>query len=400
MTETVAIVGASIAGVRTTQALRAKGYDGRIVLIGAEADLPYDKPPLSKQYIATRWDENRVGLLTPEAARALDVELRLGVAATELDAEQHRVRLEDGSSVCYSRLILATGAAARPPPWDIESGVYVLRTLADARSLREALHQPGPVVVVGGGFVGAEVAAAARAVGKSVTVVDPLQSPIGRLVGGAVGDLFARIHTSHNVTSRFGVDVVNVTGRRGALEVSLSNGEIIPAATVVVGIGATPNVDWLAGAGLRLDDGVMCDEFCRALGQPDVYAVGDVARWMHLERGEYVRLEHWTNAVEQASCVAHNITNPAAQQAYCPTEYVWSDQYDWKIQVVGRPGRGDSHEVIGDTLSDPPRFAAIFRSSDDSLAGAVTVNWSKALVACRRIVVARGGFDEAWVALS
>ena len=400
MTETVAIVGASIGGVRTARTLRSKGFGGRIVLIGAEAELPYDKPPLSKQYLATDWDETRIGLLTPEAARCLDVELRLGAAATDLDVEAHVLTLDDGSTVRYTRVVLATGSVAKPPPWNVESGLYVLRTLADGRSLRDALREPGSVVIVGGGFVGAEVAAAARAIGRSVTVIDPLRSPMGRLLGGDVGDLFARIHTSHDVTSRFGVNVEDVTGRAGALQIKLSNGEIIAAAKVVVGIGARPNVGWLAGSGLLLDDGVVCDEFCRAFGQPDVHAVGDVARWMHLERGEYVRLEHWTNAVDQAALVAHNITNPDAQQPYCPTEYVWSDQYDWKIQIVGRPERGRSHEVIGDTLSDPPRFAAVFGTNDNRLAGAVTVNWSKALVACRRIVGARGGFDEACAALS
>jgi phthalate 3,4-dioxygenase ferredoxin reductase subunit len=167
----------------------------------------------------------------------------------------------------------------------------------------------------------------------------------------------------------------------------------------VVGIGATPNVAWLAGSGLLVDDGVVCDEFCQALGQPDVHAVGDVARWMHLDRNEHVRIEHWTNAVDQAACVAHNITNPDDQHAYRPIEYVWSDQYDWRIQIVGCPQRGDSHEVIGDTLANPPRFAAIFRTSDSRLAGAVTVNWSKALVTCRRIIGAHGAFDEAAASL-
>jgi NADPH-dependent 2,4-dienoyl-CoA reductase/sulfur reductase-like enzyme len=400
MTETVLIVGASIGGVRTAQALRVKGYGGRIVLLGAEADLPYDKPPLSKQFLATEWDENRIGLLTAEAASALEVELRLGVAATELEVDARVVTLQDGSSIPYSRVVLATGAAAKPAPWDVESGVHVLRTLADGRLLREALCGPGSVVVVGGGFVGAEVAAAARAVGQSVTVVDPLQAPMARVLGDAVGELFARIHTSHGVTSRFGVNVENVTGRAGAWQVKLSDGETLSATNVVVGIGATPNVEWLADSGLLLDDGVVCDEFCRALGQPEVYAVGDVARWMHLDHGEYIRLEHWTNAVDQAACVAHNITNPADQQPYRSTEYVWSDQYDWRIQIVGCPQRGDSYEVFGDPSSNPPRFAAIFRTSDNRLAGAVTVNWSKALVACRRIVGAQGAFDEASAALS
>jgi phthalate 3,4-dioxygenase ferredoxin reductase subunit len=394
MSGVVAIVGASIGGVRTAQALRSEGHEGRIVLIGAEPDLPYDKPPLSKQFLAGGWDTERLRLLTGEAAAANGIELRLGVPATGLDVDGRVVELADGSRIGYDSVVVATGAAARPSPWAAESGIHVLRSLVDGSGLREALHDNGPVVVVGGGFIGAEVAATAWSAGRQVTVVDPLPAPIGRVLGDEVGGLISDVHRRHGVETRFGTGVRDVQGSAGALEVTLTDDTILRAGTVVVGIGAAPNVGWLTDSGLLLDNGLVCDEYCRAVGKPDVYAVGDVARWFHPRHGEHVRVEHWTNAVEQAACVAHNITHPDEPRPYQPTEYVWSDQYDWKIQIVGRPQHATGHDLIGDHTADPPRFAALYRGQDGTLCGAVAVNWAKALVTARRLVTAGIPYEE------
>jgi NADPH-dependent 2,4-dienoyl-CoA reductase/sulfur reductase-like enzyme len=382
----VVIVGSSVGGVRTARGLRSGGFDGRIVLIGKEVDLPYDKPPLSKQFLAGMWDEDKVRLLTADEADKAGIELRLGRAADRLDVSDRAVILADGAAVHYDTLVVATGAEARPSPWRVTSGVHVLRTLDDSRKLAEDLAAAGPVVVVGGGFIGAEVAATAHASGREVTIVDPLSAPISRIVGQELGVMFTDVHHRHGVRTRFGHGVESIDGHAGALRVTLTNGETLPAATVVVGIGATPNDGWLASSGLLVDDGVVCDQFCRALDHRNIFAVGDVARWHHPGHREDIRIEHWTNAAEQATCVAHNITRPDDLRAYAPTEYVWSDQYDWKIQLAGRPHRAKLHHIVGDLNGDKPQAAAVFTDEDSILRAAVTVNWPKALLMCRRMI--------------
>lgn len=396
---TVVVVGSSIGGVRTAQALRADGFTGRIVLVGQEADLPYDKPPLSKQLLAGSWDVERITLLDNRAAEKAGIELELGVGAARLDIDGRRIELVDGATLDYDVVVLATGAGARPSPWTAESGVHVLRSLADATTLRHDLDAAGPVVVVGGGFIGAEVAATARALGREVTVVDPLPAPMGRVVGSALAEHFTALHRRHGVNTRFGVGVEAVRGRAGDLQVQLTDGAELRAGTVVVGIGATPEDAWLQDSGLLIDDGVVCDQYGRAAGSPDVYAVGDVSRWYHPGHGEHVRVEHWTNAVEQAAAAAHNIAHPDDPRAHRPVEYVWSDQYDWRVQIVGRPGSATRHELLGDLDGAQARAAALYTDDSGRLRGAVTVNWPKALVTCRRLMGAAATFDDAMARL-
>lgn len=397
---TVVIVGASVGGVRTAQALRRESYEGRIVLIGAESELPYDKPPLSKQFLAGQWDGERVALLTREAAEQAGIELRLGTAAQSLAVAEQQVVLADGERIDYDAVVLATGSLARPSPWATESGVHVLRTMDDSRALAADLANGGPLVVVGGGFIGAEVAATARALGHEVSIVDPLEVPVGRVLGNEVGALFTDLHHRNGVTTHFGTGVEAVEGRAGDLTVRLTDGQSIQAATVVVGIGARPNDEWLASSGLLVDDGVVCDEYCAAVDAPQVYAVGDIARWMHLGHGESCRVEHWTNAVEQASCVAHNLAHPEDLRAYRPVEYVWSDQYDWKIQMVGRPARASAHRLIGDLgrPADPeaarPRAVAVYTAGSGRVTGAMVVNWPKALIAVRKAIAVEATYDD------
>lgn len=292
----------------------------------------------------------------------------------------------DGARVPFDILVVATGADARPAPWPVASGVYLVRTLDDSRGLARALAAAGPVVVVGGGFIGAEVASTAHAAGRNVTIVDPLTAPIGRIVGAELGAILTSVHARHGVQTRFGAGVESVDGREGDLRVTLTSNETLRAAIVVVGIGAIPNDAWLSSSGLLIDDGVVCDEFCRAVGHPGVFAVGDVVRWRHPGHKEDVRVEHWTNAAEQAACVAHNITHPDELRSYAPTEYVWSDQYDWKIQIAGRPHRATLDRIVGDLDVDPPQSAAVFGDQDGMLTAAVTVNWPKALMLCRRMI--------------
>ncbi|MET9388305.1 FAD-dependent oxidoreductase [Streptomyces sp. NPDC002928] len=392
MTETaphrhIVVVGASLAGTRTVQGLRALGHSGPITLIGAEDELPYDRPPLSKNLLSGAWSESSVDgirLVTRAELDELGVELRLGSAAVGLDTAARRVRLADGTSVPYDALVIATGAAARPSPWRPPSGVYQLRTLDDSRAIAAQLALGEPVVVVGGGFIGTEIAAAAVGHGCPVTVVDPLPEPMTRLVGPEIAGSLVELHRRNGVRTRFGTGVVAIEGKAGELTVELDSGERLSAAAAVVGIGSVPSTDWLAGSGLKLDNGVVTDRFLRASGADDVYAIGDVARWPHPGRGADVRAEHWTNAGDQARYVATALTR-GVEAGYEPTDYVWSDQYDWKVNACGRRDPAGSSTVIGD-LRAGSRAAVIHTDAQGVACGAVTVNWVRALNQARRLL--------------
>ena len=396
----VVVVGSSVAGVRCVQALRAEGFRGQLVLAGEEKEPPYDKPPLSKQFLAGIRGTEQLRLLTHEAAVELDVELRLGSAAEGLDVIGKQLFLADGSVLDYDVVVLATGAAARPSPWALESGVHVIRTLADAAGLRAALSVDAPVVVVGGGFIGAEAAATAHAMGRDVTVVDPMTAPIARVLGEGLGAHFAELHPRHGVRTRFGVGVTSVSGRAGDLTVTLGDGTELSAGTVVVGIGAVPNDAWLRSSGLAVDDGVLCDEHCRAVGVEDVFVIGDLARSYHPGSGVHLRVEHWTNAVDSAVVAAHNIAHPDEQRLHTATEYVWSDQYDWKIQIVGRPAAATRYEIIGSFEGAAARGIALCTDDTGALLGAVAVNWPRALMTARRLTGTGATFVEALTQVS
>lgn len=377
------IVGSSIGGVRTAQSLRSEGYEGRIILVGEETELPYDKPPLSKTVLAGTATEDSICLLNHEQAQELGIELQLGHAATGIDVAGNLLQFQGREAQHFDNLVIATGASARPSPWGNRPGIHVLRTLHDGRSLRRDLAKGGELVVVGAGFIGAEAAATARTLGLQVTIIDPLPIPMSRIFNPEVGQWFGDLHRSNGVTTIFGTGVEAIDGEQGSFVVRLTNGQNLKAATVLVGIGAIPNDGWLASSGLLVDNGLVLDEYCRTVDSPHIFGVGDVARWRHQKHGEDIRIEHWTNAVEQAVCVAYNITHPEKPRAYTPIEYVWSDQHDWKIQVVGRVGGKGEHVVIGHPEVHG-RFAALYTVDGTNLSGAAIVNWPKALLACRR----------------
>ncbi|GGR46136.1 phthalate 3,4-dioxygenase ferredoxin reductase subunit [Nocardioides luteus] len=384
----ILIVGASVGGVRTAQALRADGFAGRIVLVDAECELPYDKPPLSKGLLLGMTDSEKIRLLTEETASELDLELRLGVEVVGLDAEAKQVTLAGGVAETYDGLVIATGVAASWGPWGglQGQGVHVVRTLAGAAELRTELAAGGPVVVIGSGFIGAEVAASARALDLETHLIDLVSTPMSRSFDPEVGEFFARLHADRGVITHFGVGVDEVSGARGDLTLRLTDGSALKAAVVVVGIGARPATDWLDGSGLRLEDGVVCDEHLRAVGVDDVYAVGDVCRWTDAGTGELVRAEHWTNAVDQALCVARNIMRPEEPTSYRAVEYVWTDQYDWKIQIVGRHETAVVRQILGDPNSG--RFVVLYGGEGGVLTGAAVANWPKALVTTRKAMAA------------
>ncbi|WP_413542582.1 NAD(P)/FAD-dependent oxidoreductase [Citricoccus nitrophenolicus] len=376
------IVGSSIGGVRTAQALRLEGYEGEIVIVGEETELPYDKPPLSKSVLVGTAGEDSIRLLTEEQAEADGIRLLLGHRAVSLDIAENRLKLDGHEPLRYDHLVIATGASPRPSPWGQRKGMHVLRTLDDVRGLRSDLLQGGTLAVIGAGFIGAEAAATARALGLEVTIIDPLPVPMSRIFNPEIGHWFGDLHRDNGVTTMFGLGVESIGGEQGSFDIKLTNGENVQASTVLVGIGVIPNDAWANSSGLLVDNGIVLNEYCRAVDAPNVYAVGDVARWRHQGHGEDIRIEHWTNAVDQAACVAYNITHPDIPRAYMPIEYVWSDQHDWKIQVVGRVGGDVDSVILGHPRVDG-RFVALYTADGTTLRGAAIVNWPKALLACR-----------------
>ena len=396
----VVIVGSSVGGVRAARALRAEGYRGPVTLVGDEPGPPCDRPPLSKQVLSGAWEPGRAALLTAQTAAAEDIELRLGAPAVTLAAGARQVLLADGGSLPYDDLVIATGASPRPSPWRPESGIYQLRTLADCLALRERFAGGGSVVMIGGGFIGAETAAAARSAGCEVTIVDPVPLPMERAAGPLVGALLAGLHGRHGVRTRFGAGVQAVSGRAGDLTVALSDGSSLRAGTVVVGIGAVPNDQWLRGSGLVIEDGVACDAYLAAAGAAHVFALGDVARWPHPELGVPVRSEHWTNAADQARCVARNIARPDAPTPYQPSDYVWSDQYDWKVQIAGQRAGAAAEYVIGAPEAQRPQVLVLNADAAGRLCAVVCLNWPRAFVQCRRLLDERAPAAQARVLLS
>lgn len=389
MPERIVVVGASVAGVRTALALRGQGFEGELILIGDEARLPYDKPPLSKQFLAQEWNLGRFTLLDERAAGDAGIDLRLGAAAVRLTPSASSVELSDGTVVPYDRLVIATGASARPAPWTPDSGLHQIRSVTDVEALAADLHTGGEVAIIGAGVVGCEVAATLRMMGHAVTLVDMLAAPMERVVGPDLAASFLALHHRRGVTTHLGTGVRDISGRAGDLRVDLADGTTINAGAVVVGIGAVPNDSWLRDSGLRVDDGVRTDEFGRAEGRPDIYAVGDVANRWHSRLGRHVRSEHWSAAAEDGVRIARNILNPDCPTVMESVPYVWSHQYDWKIQVAGFSGEGKP-ELVGDFSGEKPKGAALYADRSGGLNRAVTVNWPSALVKCRRHLDAGG----------
>ncbi len=389
--DTIVVVGASLAGLRAVETLRGDGYDGRLVLIGAEAHLPYDRPPLSKELLRGEWGEERLALRRRDYAE-LELDLRLGRRATALDAKARQVALDDGTRVGWDGLLIATGAAPRPLPGAKPlEGVHLLRTLDDALALRADLEAtPGRVVVVGAGFIGSEVAASCRQRGLEVTLVEPLPAPMERGLGREMGGLMADVHRDQGVDLRLETGVDGLHGGARVEGVQLSDGTRLDADVVVVGIGVTPVTDWLESSGLELDDGVVCDATC-ATGIPGIVAAGDVARWHHPVYGRAIRIEHWTNAVEQGVAAAKRLLGSAAPFAAIPL--FWSDQYDCKIQLAGLPELDGASRVVHGSL-EARKFVRLYEKGG-RLYAALGFNQARRMVGYRRMIAEGASFEDA-----
>jgi NADPH-dependent 2,4-dienoyl-CoA reductase/sulfur reductase-like enzyme len=385
------VVGASLAGLRAVESARRSGYDGRLVLVGAEPHLPYERPPLSKAFLAAGpADAPAPHHLDEPALAALDVELRLGTPATGLDLGAQEVVLGD-ERLPYAALVVATGAHARRLPFAVPAGVHVLRGLDDARALRADLDRATRVVVVGGGFVGSEVASAARDRGLAVTVVEAAPVPLVRAVGADVAPLCAALHARAGTDLRVGTGVTAIEGDGRVETVVLSDGSRLPADVVVIGIGTAPTTDWLHGSGLALDDGLICGPDLLA-SAPGVWAAGDVAR-VTTPAGT-VRLEHWTSAAEQgrlagANAVAALRGKPGAPYSSVP--YFWSDCYGHKLQMLGLPQDAEA-EVHGDADAGP--WLALYRRGD-RLAAVLTLDLPGRIMKFRPLLARGAGIDEA-----
>jgi 3-phenylpropionate/trans-cinnamate dioxygenase ferredoxin reductase subunit len=342
----VVIVGAGLGGLRTVEFLRAAGFSGQITLVGDERHEPYDRPPLSKQILAGQWPEERAALHRGELAE-LGISWYLGRSAVSVDAAT--VDLDDGTRLRYDTLVVATGVRPRRLPGQPDHPeLHVLRTLDDCRGLRDSISRARSLLVVGAGFIGAEVAATARMAGLEVTMLEALPVPFARVLGEQMGQLCAQLQTDHGVTVRCGVPLTDFADSNGGIAARLADGSTMRADCGVVGVGTVIDGGWLAGLGVPTSGGLRCDVAGLVEGTSNVYAVGDIAAWRHPTVGDQPRIEHWTSATEQAAVVAQRIAGKPITRQADAVPYFWSDQYGLTLQLVGRCDLATSVEVLHD----------------------------------------------------
>lgn len=364
--ESLVIVGASLAGLSAARAARRQGFTGRLVIVGDDPHRPYDRPPLSKEFLSGRFRAEDLALEAEDDR--LDAEWVLGVRAVSFDALTREVGLEDGRRVRADRLVVATGASARQLPQVAGLGnVLTLRTLEDARKLRALVERGGRLVVVGAGFIGAEVASTSHALGLHVTVLEKSPTPLCGPLGAELGAVVAGLHRRAGVELLCGVDIDRFEQHDGAVtRVHLVDGRVLPADVVVVGVGAQPNVGWLEGSGVELGNGVVCDEVGRT-SVPGVVAVGDCAAWLDPRTGRHRRVEHWTGALDRPAVAVGALLGH--EDAFRPVEqpYFWSDQYGTRIQFVGDAASAD-RIVYEHGGPEEDSFLAVYYAGEEPVA--------------------------------
>ena len=341
------IVGASLAGAKAAETLRQEGFDGEVVLIGEEPVRPYERPPLSKGYLQGATDQEKVFVHDAGFYGANDIDLRLSRRVEKIDPADHHVVLSSGERIGFDSCLIATGAAPRRlkvAGSDLE-GVYYLRDLADADRLRAAITDASKVVVIGAGWIGCEVAASARQLNAEVTMVEAASVPLARVLGEELGRFYADVHAQHGVEMHLGVGIDSLAGMGKVEEVRLANGERIACEAVVVGVGVAPRAELGESAGLKMDNGILTDEYL-ATSNPAVYAAGDVANAWHPTFGRRIRLEHWSSALNQGPAAARNMLGKAVP--YTKVPYFFSDQYDIGMEYSGYAGEWDQVVYRGD----------------------------------------------------
>jgi NADPH-dependent 2,4-dienoyl-CoA reductase/sulfur reductase-like enzyme len=403
MNSTSVIVGASLAGINAARTLRLQGHTGSIIVVDADSERPYDRPPLSKQMLTGEWEPEKI--LLPAGKEDLDLEFRLGVRAKAVDLAARQITLEgaDGTvaNTAFDSLIIASGASARRLPDTAGiAGVHVVRTLADSLALRAELEAgPSRVVVIGAGFIGAEVASSCRKRGIEVTLVEAMPLPLERILGAEMGRVCAQVHIENGVDLRLGTGVLQletaiVDGVEKVVGVALTDGTSVATEVVVVGIGVTLNIDWLEGSGLTLDDGVVCDN--TLLAAPGVVAAGDIARYPSARFGRMLRVEHWETAIAGGEAAARRLLAEASGETpvvFDPIPWFWSDQYDRKIQLAGRPMPTDTCVVVHGS-TDEFRFVALY-GDGDRLTGVLGMNRPRHVVQLRALFEEGASFSEA-----
>ena len=392
--ETHVIAGASLAGAKAAETLREEGFDGRVVLIGDEDARPYERPPLSKDYLRGEAERDKVYVHAESFYADRDIELRLGRSAVSLDTATRELGLDDGSRIAYDRLLLATGAEPRrlPIPGGDLAGVLYLRSVEDSDALRRRLVAGGSVVVVGSGWIGSEVAASARQKGLDVTVVDPLAVPLERVLGPEVGAIYRDVHADNGVQMLMGTGVEAFEGGQHVERVRTSDGGALDCDFVVVGVGVTPRTQLAADAGITVGDGVTVDSRLRT-DADGVFAAGDVASAYHPFYEEHIRVEHWANALNQGPAAARNMLGKGDPYERLP--YFFSDQYDVGMEYSGFAHEWDRVVFRGDPAA---REFIAFWMVGDRVAAGMNVNVWDVTDAIKRLITGRVPVDDARLA--
>ncbi len=387
---TFVIVGAGLAGARTAEALRSEGFDGRVVLLGAESQRPYNRPPLSKEYLRGEAEPGSVFVHEEGFYGAHGIELRLERTATVLDTTTRTLALDDGDRLRYDRLLLATGAEPRRldvPGADLD-GVHYLRSMADADALRDAFGQGGRLVVIGAGWIGCEIAASAREAGMDVTVVAPDRLPLAKILGDEVGTVYRDLHAEHGVTWRLGEKVAALEGDGRVERVRTAAGDTIDCDLVVAGIGVTPRVALAEQAGIAVDNGVLVDQHLQA-SVPGVYAAGDIANALHPFYEGRVRVEHWATALNQGPVAAQGMLGQPAVFDKLP--FFYSDQYDTGMEYSGHPRSWDRVVFRGDPAE---REFIAFWLQDGRVVAGMNMNIWDVNEALQALITSRAVVDE------
>jgi 3-phenylpropionate/trans-cinnamate dioxygenase ferredoxin reductase component len=393
--DSIAIVGASLAGLEAAKELRTSGFAGELVVFGAEPHLPYDRPPLSKELLGGQVGVDQVRL---DLGAAADAAWHVSSRVTRMDAHKRALTV-DGVTEMFDGIVIATGATARRPSFadargDL-AGVHVVRTLDDCLALADDLRRgPGRVLVVGGGFIGAEVASTCRALGLEVTVVEGLGAPMERALGHHMGEILGEIQREHGVDLRVGASVIDIDGAGRVGRARLTDDTVLDVDVVVLAIGVQPATDWLADSGLALQNGVLCDQTC--LAAPGIVAAGDVARWPNPRFGEVRRVEHWDNAIRQGRHAAKRLLagdDPAKREPYAPVPWVWSDQFGSKLQAIGSPAQHDEFRIVSGGVA-ARKLAGAYRRGD-RLVGAVALNSPRTIIAARELLMNGATWAEA-----
>lgn len=387
--ETYVIVGANLCGGRAAETLRQEGFDGRLVLVGAERERPYERPPLSKEYLRGEEERVKIFLRPPEFYEEQEIELRLGVRAQRLDVKQRTVELEGGERLAYDKLLIATGGRVRRlevPGADME-GVYYLRTVEDSERIAAELQPGRRAVVVGAGFIGSEVAASARVKGLEVTVLEAAKTPLLKALGLEMGGIYAEIHREQGIDLRLECRLDRLEGSRRVECVVMADGEKVECDFVVVGVGIDPETALVEGSGIATNDGIVVDECCRS-NVEGVFAAGDVARFFNPLLGERIRVEHWANAGNQGAAAAKCMLG--REEPYAEVPWFWSDQYDINMQYAGHASAWDEVVLRGDV---PGRKFSAFYLKDGRLRATMALNRPRDIAASRALIRAGAPVD-------